>query len=90
VILRDIEDIPERRRLFMRVEDLRSDRSTAAELFGFLGLRFSDEHFAPFARPHNFNRPVEKMLTEQQSAQFAMLATAMMKRLGYATARNTR
>jgi len=53
-------------------------------------LRFSDEHFAPFARPHNFNRPVEKMLTEQQSAQFAMLATAMMKRLGYATARNTR
>jgi hypothetical protein len=30
------------------------------------------------------DRPVEKMLTEQQSAQFAMLATAMMKRLGYA------
>jgi hypothetical protein len=30
------------------------------------------------------DRPVEKMLTEQQSAQFATLATAMMKRLGYA------
>jgi hypothetical protein len=49
-----------------------------------LDLRFSNENFAIFARPDNVNRPVDKMLTEQQSAQFAMLTTAMMKRLGYA------
>jgi len=84
VILRDIKDVPERRRLFVRLEDLRSDRSVAAELFIFLGLRLSDEHFSIFSRPQNLNRPVDKMLTEHQSAQFAMLATPTMKRLGYA------
>ena len=71
----------------MRLEDLRSDRSVAAEVFDFLGLRFSDEHFALCARPHNVARPADKMLTEQQSAQFAMLATPIMKRLGYADRR---
>jgi len=53
-------------------------------LLGFLGLPYRDSFFSAFARPHNVNRPVDTMLTPEQAAQFAMLATPMMKRLGYA------
>jgi hypothetical protein len=84
VILRDMAAIPDERRLFLKLEDLRAQPSTVAGLFSFLGLRYRDEHFAVFARPHNVNRPVDKMLTPQQAAQFARIAGPMMERLGYA------
>ena len=83
VILRDLKDVPESRRLFVRLEDLRAQPSTVTSLMGFLGLPFRDSHFSAFARPHNVNRPEDTMLTPEQAAQFAMLATPMMKRLGY-------
>ena len=84
VILRDIQGIPEDRRLFVRLEDLRAQPSSVAALFKFLGLSYRDEHFAAFARPHNVNRPVDKMLSPEQAAEFARIATLMMERLGYA------
>jgi hypothetical protein len=84
VILRDLKDVPEHRRLFVRLEDLRTQPSTVTSLLGFLGISYRDSYFSAFARPHNVNRPVDTMLTPEQSAQFAMLATPMMKRLGYA------
>jgi Sulfotransferase family len=84
VILRDLKDIPEHLRMFIRLEELRSQPSTATSLLGFLGLPYRDSFFSAFARPHNVNRPVDTMLTPEQAAQFAMLATPMMKRLGYA------
>jgi hypothetical protein len=85
VILRDLKDVPESRRLFIRLEELRAQPSTVTSLMGFLGVPFRDSHFSAFARPHNVNRPVDTMLTPEQAAQFAMLATPMMKRLGYAS-----
>jgi hypothetical protein len=84
VILRDLKDVPEHRRIFIKLEDLRSQPSVMTSLLGFLGIPYRDSYFAAFARPHNVNRPVDTMLTPEQSAQFAMLATPMMKRLGYA------
>jgi hypothetical protein len=84
VILRDLKDIPEHRRLFVRLEDLRSQPSLATSLMGFLGIPYRDSFFSAFARPHNVNRPADTMLTPEQAAQYALLATPMMKRLGYA------
>jgi hypothetical protein len=83
VILKDLEHIPASRKLFLRLEDLRAQPSLVAELFAFLGLKFRDEHFAVFARPHNVNRPIDKMLTAEQSAHFARMCQPMMERLGY-------
>jgi Sulfotransferase family len=83
-ILKDIETVPEERRLFLRLEDLRAQPSAAASLFAFLDRPFRDEYFAAFARPHNVNRPVDKMLTREQSASFEAIASPMMERLGYA------
>ena len=45
------------------------------DLLSFLGIPYRDSHFAAFARPHNVNRPVDTMLTPEQSAQFSMLAS---------------
>ena len=70
--------------MFIKLEELYSQPSVMTSLLGFLGIPYRDSYFASFARPHNVNRPVDTMLTPEQSAQFAMLATPMMKRLGYA------
>jgi hypothetical protein len=84
VILRDLESVPENRRLFLRLEDLRARPSCVASLFDFLNRPYRDEYFAAFARPHNVNRPVDKLLTAEQSASFERIAGGMMERLFYA------
>ena len=82
VILRDLKDVPEHRRLFVRFEDLRAQPSTVTSLLGFLGIPYRDALCSAFARPHNSSHPDIKPAPEQ-AAQFALLATPMMKRLGY-------
>lgn len=82
-IFEGIASVPTSRRLFVRLEDLRSQPSSVARLFEFLGLRYRDEHFAVFARPHNVNRPMDMKLTPEQAAQFERIAVPMMERLGY-------
>ena len=84
VILKDLAAVPEERKLFLRLEDLRDDPMGVRDLFSFLGLRYRDEHFSLFARPHNVNRPLDTMLTPEQRASFRKLAGDMMQRLGYA------
>jgi hypothetical protein len=53
-------------------------------LYEFLGLSYSDSDFAQFARPHNVNRPEDKLLSPEQTGQFDAITNAMMERLGYA------
>ena len=53
VIARDLSVVPANRKLFLRLEDLRAQPSLVARMFDFLDLRYRDEHFAAFARPHN-------------------------------------
>jgi hypothetical protein len=54
-----------------------------AALFKFLELPYREEDAAVFARPHNVNRPLDRLLTPQQAAQFDRIAGAMMERLAY-------
>ena len=82
-IQRDLAALPEARKHFIRLEDLRSQPSAAKALYDFLNLRYRDENFAVFARPHNVNRPEDKLLDPQQRAQFDRIAHTMMTSLGY-------
>ena len=84
VILEALAALPPERSLFVQLEDLRSAPARVAELYEFLSIPFSREDFAAFARPHNVNRPEDRLLDADQSAQFAAIASGMMQRLGYA------
>jgi len=75
--------LPADRTLFVRLEDLRESPSLVRGLHDFLGLPFADGDFAVFARPHNVNRPEDRMLDGAQRAQFDAIAGPMMDRLGY-------
>jgi hypothetical protein len=78
--------LPADRTLFVRLEDLVQSPSLVRELFAFLGLPYTDSAFAAFARPHNVNRPEDRLLTPAQRACFEAIAAAMVERLGYADA----
>jgi hypothetical protein len=84
VILSSLEALAPERRHFVRLEDLHADPGAVERLYGFLGFAYREEHFAMFARPHNVNRPEDKLLTEVERAQFGAFASPMMERLGYA------
>ena len=85
VILESLAALPASRSLFVRLEDLRSTPSTVRALYDFLNLAYRDEHFAMFARPHNVNRPEDKLLSDSQRANFERVAGFMRARLGYAS-----
>ncbi len=80
-----LDTLPPRRSLFVRLEDLRAGPNTARALYEFLNLPYRDEYFAMFARPHNVNRPEDKLLDEKQRMQFEAIAGRMQVRLGYAS-----
>jgi hypothetical protein len=82
-ILDALSAIPEERHRFFRLEDLRSEPQIVAALFKFLGLPDREEYAAAFARPRNVNRPVDRLLTPEQAAQFEHIAGPMMERLAY-------
>ena len=84
VILDSLQALPRERKHFARLEELHADPHAAARLFGFLGLHCRKDTAAMFARPHNVNRPEDKLLDVRQRVQFDAIAYAMMERLGYA------
>ena len=85
VILDALTRLPPQQSLFLRLEDLRSSPSAVRGLYEFLNLPYRDECFAMFARPHNVNRPEDKLLDEAQRAQFETIAGSMLARLGYSS-----
>lgn len=84
VIFESLEALPPARSHFVRLEDLQSSPSAVKELFHFLHLPYQNENSSVFARPHNVNRPQDRLLDASQRAQFDAIAAAMMERLGYA------
>lgn len=82
-ILDGLATVSEQRQRFFRLEDLRAQPYFVAALFEFLGLPYRPEYAAAFQRPHNVNRPVDRLLTPEQAAQFDHIAGAMMERLAY-------
>ncbi len=83
VILRALEGLPPARRHFVRLEDLRESPQAARGLYEFLNLPYRDEYFSLFARPHNVNRPQDRLLSQEQRKQFDNIAADMMRALGY-------
>ena len=82
--LNELAKLPAQRTLFVKLEELRSVPSQARALYEFLSLPYSDAAFAQFARPHNVNRPEDRLLTPAQTSQFEAVAGDMMEQLGYA------
>ena len=77
--------LPPSRHMFLRLEDLRGSPGVARGLYDFLNLHYRDEYFSMFARPHNVNRPEDRLLDETQRAQFETIAGRMLERLGYSS-----
>jgi len=84
VILNALARLPAQRQMFFRLEDLHEKPAEVKRLYDFLDLPFRDAAFAPFARPHNVNRPEDRLLEADERARFEAIAGGMMERLGYA------
>jgi hypothetical protein len=84
VISASLSALAPARRHFVRLEELHEDHNAVEALFAFLGLSCPRDVAALFARPHNVNRPEDRLLDARQRTQFERIAQPMMKRLGYA------
>ena len=84
VILDSLAALPPARSHFVRLEDLQDNAQSVRTLFQFLNLSYSGEHAAMFIRPHNVNRPEDRLLDGAQREAFERIAGTMMQRLGYA------
>lgn len=83
-------DLPAGMLARFRLEDLVSDEASLRDLFGCLDLRYDPDSFAAMRRPHNVNRPEDRLLTETQRVRFDAIAGPMMQRLGYGDAEEYR
>lgn len=83
VALEALAALPRDRTLFVRLEDLRESEALMRDLYQFLGLASDAADFAAFARPHNVNKPEDRLLDATQRAQFQAIAGPMLDRLGY-------
>lgn len=81
--LSKLRAIAPERRLFVRLEDLTADPAEAARLLDFLGLSPLTDAGAILAKPHNVNRPVDQMLTAEETRRFWPIAGDMMREFGY-------
>lgn len=84
VILDSMRALSQSRKHFVRLEDLYTSAHEVRALFRFLNLPYRDETAAMFARPHNVNRPEDRLLDPAQALSFERVAGAMMRELGYA------
>lgn len=84
VIQRELGAMDRSRRLFLKLENLRHKPAEVAALFAFLDLPYRDEHFALFARPHNVNKPVDRLLNAAQTSAFHHIAGSVLADFGYA------
>ena len=82
--LEELSRLPPERTMFVRLEELRAAPSGVRALYDFLDLPWRDEVYGAFARPHNVNRPEDRLLDPVQRRQFDAIAGDMLARLGYA------
>jgi hypothetical protein len=84
VIIEALTALPLERHLFIRLEEMRGSPDTARALYDFLNLSYRDANFSVFEKPHNVNKPEDRLLDTGERARFDAIAHAMMQRLGYA------
>jgi hypothetical protein len=82
--LEELSRLAPEQTMFVRLEELRAAPSEARALYDFLDLPWRDEAYGVFARPHNVNRPEDRLLDAVQRGQFDAIAGDMLARLGYA------
>jgi hypothetical protein len=82
--LEELSRLPPERTMFVRLEELRAAPSEVCALYEFLDLPWRAETYGVFARPHNVNRPEDRLLDPVQRGQFDAIAGDMLARLGYA------
>lgn len=82
--LEELSKLRGERTMFVRLEELRASPSEVRALYEFLNLPWHDQAYGVFARPHNVNRPEDRLLDPIQRAQFDAVAGDMLARLGYA------
>jgi hypothetical protein len=82
--LEELSRLAPERTMFVRLEELRAAPSEVRALYDFLDMPWRDEAYGVFARPHNVNRPEDRMLDALQRGQFDAIAGDMLARLGYA------
>ncbi|HEX4117450.1 MAG TPA: sulfotransferase [Rhizomicrobium sp.] len=82
--LEELSRLAPERTMFVRLEELRATPSEVRALYDFLDLPWRDEAYGVFARPHNVNRPEDRLLDAVQRGQFDAIAGDMLARLGYA------
>jgi hypothetical protein len=83
-ILEGLTHVAPSNQLFVRLEDLIESEAETARFLDFLGLTARPGDFAALQRPHNVNRPEDKLLTPDQTTKFWNVAREMMVALGYA------
>jgi hypothetical protein len=83
VIAESLAALAPKQTLFVRLEDLQASAQEVRALLHFLNLDYRDELAAMFARPHNVNRPQDRLLDPHQREQFDAIAGRMMATLGY-------
>jgi hypothetical protein len=79
-----LAELTQERTYFVRLEDLRDSDTAVRDLFAFLDLPCRQPQLAAFARPHNVNRPEDRLLDAQERALFEEIAGQTMQQLGYA------
>ena len=67
--------------MFLRLEELQHAPDAARALYDFLNLSYQDVNFS---KPHNVNKPEDRLLDAGERARFEVIAAPMMRRLGYA------
>ena len=82
-IQNDLKNIENRRKMFIKLEDLVVDEFKLKELISFIGLTYKSELFNQLQRPHNVNIPKNFNLTKNQYNQFNVICKETMVRFGY-------
>ncbi len=84
VIKRDLATIDPSRTITVKLEELSKDPTVLKGLLSFLEIEYKDDLFSLLKRPHNVNKPLNFMLTDDQKSKFEAIAGPMMRELGYA------
>jgi hypothetical protein len=83
-ILEALTPLAAERKLFVRLEDMIADEAELTRFLTFLDQPYTDASFTALQRPHNVNRPEDRLLNEDQTLRFWRIAGGTMETLGYA------
>ena len=84
-IIKNLENIPNERKRFFKLENLVSDSKFLKNLLEFLNLEFDESLFELLKKPYNVNIPKDFQLNDKQKNEFFQIAGSMMKTLEYDT-----